>query len=156
MILAFGIYPLAYSLWLSFHKRNFFTRSMDFAGLLQWQAAFADPRMWGALGTTLTYTAVCLVVAAGARPRASRCCSIRDRRGYGVLRALMTLPLVVPPAVTGMMFLLMLDGSFGVLTYLSRRLRHRRSPQADPRHHAHSPCRASCSPTSGNGRPSWC
>jgi multiple sugar transport system permease protein len=28
----------------------------------------------------------------------------------------MTLPLVVPPAVTGMMFLLMLDGSFGVLS----------------------------------------
>ena len=45
MILAFGIYPLAYSLWLSFHKQNFFTRSMDFSGLLQWQAAFADPRM---------------------------------------------------------------------------------------------------------------
>ena len=39
-----------------------------------------------------------------------------DRRGYGVLRALMTLPLVVPPAVTGMMFLLMQDGSFGVLS----------------------------------------
>jgi multiple sugar transport system permease protein len=28
----------------------------------------------------------------------------------------MTLPLVVPPAVTGMMFLLMLDGSFGVIS----------------------------------------
>ena len=28
-----------------------------------------------------------------------------DRSGYGMLRALMTLPLVVPPAVTGMMFL---------------------------------------------------
>ena len=31
------------------------------------------------------------------------------------MRALMTLPLVVPPAVTAMMFLLMLNGSFGVL-----------------------------------------
>src|SRR5205809_710659 len=39
-----------------------------------------------------------------------------DRKGYGLLRALMTLPLVVPPAVTAMMFLLMLDGSFGVLS----------------------------------------
>ena len=29
-----------------------------------------------------------------------------DRKGYGLLRALMTLPLVVPPAVTAMMFLL--------------------------------------------------
>ena len=40
-----------------------------------------------------------------------------DRRGFGVLRALMTLPLVVPPAVTGMMFLLMYDGSFGVISH---------------------------------------
>ena len=39
-----------------------------------------------------------------------------DRKGYGVLRAMMTLPLVIPPAVTGMMFLLMLNGSFGVLS----------------------------------------
>jgi multiple sugar transport system permease protein len=39
-----------------------------------------------------------------------------DRRGYALLRALMTLPLVVPPAVTAMMFLLMLNGSFGVVS----------------------------------------
>ena len=31
------------------------------------------------------------------------------------MRALMTLPLVIPPAVTAMIFLLMLNGSFGVL-----------------------------------------
>src|SRR5436853_603852 len=29
-----------------------------------------------------------------------------DRRGYAILRALMTLPLAVPPAVPGMMFVL--------------------------------------------------
>jgi multiple sugar transport system permease protein len=39
-----------------------------------------------------------------------------ERKGYALLRALMTLPLVIPPAVTAMMFLLMLNGSFGVLS----------------------------------------
>ena len=39
-----------------------------------------------------------------------------DRRGYSILRALMILPLVIPPAVTAMMFLLMLNGSFGVIS----------------------------------------
>jgi multiple sugar transport system permease protein len=34
----------------------------------------------------------------------------------------MTLPLVVPPAVTGLMFLLMQDASFGVFTYYLRAL----------------------------------
>jgi len=116
MILAFGIYPLAYSLWLSFHKQNFFTRSMDFSGLLQWQAAFADPRMWGALATTLTYTAVCLVVELVLGLAIALLLDV-DRRGYGILRALMTLPLVVPPAVTGLMFLLLEDNQYGVLSY---------------------------------------
>ena len=39
-----------------------------------------------------------------------------DRKGFGLMRALMTLPLVVPPAVTGMMFLLMYNNSFGVIS----------------------------------------
>ena len=86
----------------------------------------------------------------------SRCCSIPDRKGYGILRALMTLPLVVPPAVTAMMFLLMLDGSFGVLSRSLYRARAavaaiiRSWPQLD---RAWPAC---CWPTSGNGRRSWC
>jgi multiple sugar transport system permease protein len=38
------------------------------------------------------------------------------------MRALMALPLVVPPAVTGMMFLLMEDAQFGVLSYYGAQL----------------------------------
>ena len=116
MFLAFGIYPLAYSLWLSLHKQNFFTRSMDFTGLLQWQAAFADPRMWSALGTTLTYTVGCLVIELVLGLGIALLLDV-DRPGYGILRALMTLPLVVPPAVTGLMFLLLEDNQYGVLSY---------------------------------------
>jgi multiple sugar transport system permease protein len=116
MFLAFGIYPLAYSLWLSLHKQNFFTRSMDFSGLLQWQAAFADPRMWSALGITLAYTAACLVIELVLGLAIALLLDV-DRPGYGVLRALMTLPLVVPPAVTGLMFLLLEDNQYGVLSY---------------------------------------
>ena len=116
MILAFGIYPLVYSIWLSLHEWNRFTRSFSFVGGDQWAKALGDPRMWHALGVTTTYTVVCLAVEL-ALGRGIALLLDRDRRGYGVLRALMTLPLVVPPAVTGLMFLLMLDGQFGVLTY---------------------------------------
>ena len=40
-----------------------------------------------------------------------------DAPGFGLLRALLTLTLVIPPAITGMMFLLLEDPEFGVLTY---------------------------------------
>ncbi len=116
MILAFGIYPLAYSVWLSLHQRNRFTRQEEFTGLANWIAAFQDVRFVDALWVTVQYTVICLIiqVALGVAIALLLDC---ERRGYGVLRALMTMPLVVPPAVTGLMFLLMQDGQFGVVSY---------------------------------------
>ena len=116
MIVAFGIYPLLYSIWLSLHEWNRFTRSFSFVGAEQWVKALTDPRMWHALGVTTTYTVACLALELALGLGIALLLD-RDRKGYGVLRALMTLPLVVPPAVTGLMFLLMLDGQFGVLTH---------------------------------------
>ncbi|WP_352128662.1 sugar ABC transporter permease [Mesorhizobium sp. dw_380] len=116
MLLVFGIYPLAYSVWLSFHKRNVVSRQLDFAGFHQWARAFSDTRMWHALETTLIYTFIALAVQLALGILIALLLDT-DRKGYGILRALMTLPLVVPPAVTGMMFLLMQDGSFGVLSF---------------------------------------
>jgi multiple sugar transport system permease protein len=111
----FGLYPLLYAIWLSLHKRNPMMRTETLNFTWNWVKLFADERVWGAIGHTYLYTGLA--------------CSIElvlgmliallldtDRRGYGLLRALMTLPLVVPPAAAGMMFLLMLDGSFGVLS----------------------------------------
>lgn len=116
MLIAFGVYPFLYSIWLSLHQWNRFSRAFQWAGTLQWETAFADPRMWNALGITVTYTIVCLALQV-VLGMAIALLLDSDRRGYGVLRALMTLPLVVPPAVAGLMFLLMLDGEYGVLTY---------------------------------------
>jgi multiple sugar transport system permease protein len=115
VLLVFGIYPLLYALWLSLHKRNPATRLSIFDPAWNWTKVFVDERVWGAIGHTFLYTAVALVIELVLGLLIALLLD-SDRRGYGLLRALMTLPLVVPPAVTGMMFLLMLDGSFGVLS----------------------------------------
>ncbi len=116
MLLAFGLYPLLYSFWLSLHERNRFTRQNVFVGLEQWANALHDDRMWHALWVTCIYTFVCLAIQLVLGFLIALLLDT-NRRGYGLLRALMTLPLVVPPAVTGMMFLLMEDAEFGVLSY---------------------------------------
>ncbi len=116
LTLAFGIYPLAYSIWLSFHKQNFFTRRLDFIGLQGWIDVLHDGRMWHSLWITTLYTVVCLIIQL-VLGIAIALLLDTDRPGYGLMRALMTLPLVVPPAVTGMMFLLMEDAQFGVLAH---------------------------------------
>lgn len=115
MLLAFGVYPLLYALWLSLHKRHPVTRISVFDPAWNWTKVFHDERVWGAIGHTFTYTAIAIVIELALGLLIALLLD-SDGKGYGLLRALMTLPLVVPPAVTGMMFLLMLDGSFGVLS----------------------------------------
>ena len=115
-LFVFGLYPVLYSLWLTFYKRNPATRVEKFDPLWNWSKLVADERVWDAVQVTLTYTfaALALQLVLGMLIALLLDC---DRKGFGVLRALMTLPLVVPPAVTGMMFLLMYDGSFGVISH---------------------------------------
>jgi multiple sugar transport system permease protein len=115
LMIVFGIYPLLYALWLSLHKRNPVTRLNVFDPHYNWGKALGDPRVWHAVSDTLLYTSTALVIQLLLGLLIALLLDT-DRKGYGILRALMTLPLVVPPAVTGMMFLLMLDGSFGVLS----------------------------------------
>jgi multiple sugar transport system permease protein len=115
VLIAFGVYPLVYAIWLSLHKRNPVTRQSIFDPAWNWLKIFGDERVWGAIGHTYLYTAVAIVIELVLGLLIALLLD-SDRKGYGVLRAMMTLPLVVPPAVTGMMFLLMLDGSFGVFS----------------------------------------
>ena len=115
VLLIFGVYPLLYALWLSLHKRNPATRISIWDPAYNWLKILGDDRMWGAIGHTYLYTIVAIAIELLLGLLIALLLDT-DRKGYGVLRALMTLPLVVPPAVTGMMFLLMMDGSFGVLS----------------------------------------
>ncbi len=115
LMTVFGIYPLLYAIWLSLHKRNAATRKMTFDPGYNWSKVFEDERVWNAIYNTFFYTGAALVLQLVFGLMIALLLD-SDRKGYGLMRALMTLPLVVPPAVTGMMFLLMLDGSFGVLS----------------------------------------
>jgi multiple sugar transport system permease protein len=115
VLILFGVYPLLYAIWLSVHKRNPVTRISVFEPSWNWGKIFTDERVWGAIGHTYLYTSIAIVIELTLGLLIALLLD-SDRKGYGILRALMTLPLVVPPAVTGMMFLLMLDGSFGVLS----------------------------------------
>jgi multiple sugar transport system permease protein len=115
VLILFGVYPLLYAIWLSVHRRHPVTRLSVFDPAWNWVKIFGDERVWGAIGHTYLYTSVAIVIELMLGLLIALLLD-SDRKCYGILRALMTLPLVVPPAVTGMMFLLMLDGSFGVLS----------------------------------------
>ncbi len=114
MMIVFGIYPLLYAVWLTLNRKHPVTRKLTFAPGYNWGKLFGDERVWNALFNTLLYTSIALVCQLVFGMLIALLLD-SDRRGYGVMRAMMTLPLVIPPAVTAMIFLLMLNGSFGVL-----------------------------------------
>ncbi len=114
-LIVFGVYPILYAIWLSLLRRNPVTRENTWDPAWNWGKLLADQRVWDAIGTTYLYTIVALVIQLSLGLAIAMLLD-SDRKGFGLMRALMTLPLVVPPAVTGMMFLLMYNGSFGVIS----------------------------------------
>jgi multiple sugar transport system permease protein len=115
LMVVFGIYPLLYAIWLSLHRVPPGKRIMVFDPIFNWRRLFTDPEILTAIANTFIYVGVALVLQLALGLLIAMLLDT-DRKGYGVLRALMTLPLVMPPAVTAMMFLLMLNGSFGVIS----------------------------------------
>jgi multiple sugar transport system permease protein len=115
LMVVFGVYPLLYAITLSFYKKNAATRKMVLDFDHNWTKILYDERVWNALFNTFIYTGIALVFQLVLGMLIALLLD-SDRKGYAFLRALMTLPLVIPPAVTAMMFLLMLNGSFGVLS----------------------------------------
>ena len=117
LLIVFTIYPLFYNIWLSFHEYAPFKRRLEYVGFQNWTALWEDARFWGSLSVTFTYFVVVLAIEVVLGMLIALLLD-SDEPGFGVLRALLTLTLVIPPAITGMMFLLIQDPEFGVLTYV--------------------------------------
>jgi multiple sugar transport system permease protein len=114
LMVVFGIYPLYKAIETSLYKKNAATRKLIFDPDHNWTKLFNDERVWDALYNTLFYTGIALFFQLVLGMLIALLLD-SDRKGYALMRAMMTLPLVIPPAVTAMMFLLMLNGSFGVI-----------------------------------------
>jgi multiple sugar transport system permease protein len=117
MLLVFAVFPLAYNIYLSFHEFAIFKRSLVFVGWENWLKLFSDTRLFNALVINITYTVVCLTVQLVLGFLIALLLDT-DERGFGVMRALFSLALVIPPAITGMMFKMMEDPQFGMIAWV--------------------------------------
>ncbi|MBX2826468.1 MAG: sugar ABC transporter permease [Gammaproteobacteria bacterium] len=121
ILIIFALFPFFYNIWLSFHEFVPRKRALKFVGTENWAKLMEDSRLWGALWITLLYTFVCLVIQLVLGLGIALLLD-SDDPGYGLLRGVLTLTLVIPPAITAMMFLLMEDAQFGLITYLLNHL----------------------------------
>lgn len=116
ILLVFTVYPLLYNIWLSFHEFLPRKRTLAFVGLDNWKQIWSDSRFWGSLAVTFAYFFIALILEI-ALGMAIALLLDAELPGFGVLRAVLSMTLVIPPAIAGMMFLLMEDPQFGVLTW---------------------------------------
>lgn len=117
LLLVFTIYPLLYNIWLSFHEFVPRKRALQYVGTANWVQLWNDTRFWSSLGVTFTYFAIALFFEL-VLGMAIALLLDAELPGFGGLRAVLSMTLVIPPAIAGMMFLLMEDSQFGAITYL--------------------------------------
>jgi len=117
LLVVFALFPFFYNVWLSFQEFVPRERALQYVGIDNWVKLFTDGRMWGALGVTLMYTGLCLIVQVALGLGIAMLLD-SDDPGFGILRGVLTLTLVIPPAITGMMFLLLEDAQYGLITWM--------------------------------------
>ncbi|MEM7047515.1 MAG: sugar ABC transporter permease [Pseudomonadota bacterium] len=116
ILCAFAIYPLFYNIWLSFHEYAPFKRRIEFVGWENWIKLFQDERLIDSFSVTVTYFVIALTIQV-VLGMALALLLDSDAPGYGFLRGVLTLTLVIPPAIVGMIFLLLEDPEFGIMSY---------------------------------------
>jgi multiple sugar transport system permease protein len=122
ILLLVGIFPLIYSLVVSFQNVTMTEVDTSFAGLLNYKQLFRDTRLWHALAHTAIITVVALPLELVFGFLLAQL--FLDRMpGRQIFVALLVLPTVLSPIVAGATWRLMFDVRFGpvgqILSFLA-------------------------------------
>ena len=116
MLIVFAIIPFFYNIYLSFHEFVPLKRALIFVGWENWIKLFTDGVFWGSLKVSLYYTFVCLIIQLVLGMGIALLID-SDDPGFGIIRSILTLTLVIPPAIAGMIFLIMEDANYGLIPW---------------------------------------
>ncbi len=114
LLLALNLYPLVSNIVLAFTNAELTGGGWTWVGLGNFVTVFGDPRYLAALRTTAVFT----LVAVGVELLLGFGVALALRRafiGRGVLLIALLVPMMLSPAVMGMFWNLILNGSYGVL-----------------------------------------
>lgn len=117
-ILAVMGFPLLYLVWMSLHRWSLVGFDAPrFVGLANFLQLAEDGRFIDALGRTFWFTALGL---ASNLPLGLGIALLMHERfaGRGICRALLILPMVATPAAMGLVWVIMLDPTLGIVRYL--------------------------------------
>ncbi len=112
MILGIGLFPLLYSLGISFLNMDLQRQAGQFVGLKNYLAALGDMRMWEALGHTLVFIVVSVSLELGLGLILAQAL-IGRLPGKRVIMPLLILPVVMAPLIVGYTWRMLWDTQYG-------------------------------------------
>jgi multiple sugar transport system permease protein len=117
VLLLVGLFPLIYSLIVSFQGIGMIEQDTSFQGLLNYKTLFHDVRLWQSLGHTLIFTAVALPIELVLGLLLAHL-FLEKMPGRAIFIALLTLPTMISPIVSGATWRLLFDHHFGPINQI--------------------------------------
>jgi multiple sugar transport system permease protein len=113
------VLPLAFSFYVSFHRWDLTVvpSRLTWIGLRNYVSLLTDPEIWRVLRFTLLYTFTC-VAGELVLGLALALLLNRARFGQGVFIALLILPMMMAPIVTGLAWRLMFNPTYGAINQI--------------------------------------
>jgi ABC-type sugar transport system permease subunit len=124
MTLALGVYPMVYSLWMSFVSYDLLRIhefGTPFVGLTNYVAVFSDPRFAQTVVNTILFTVLAVSGTVVFGLLLSQVLSARYR-GRTALRMLVCVPWFVPPAVASAIWMWMLNTDRSPINFLLQQI----------------------------------
>lgn len=117
IILGLGIFPVCYSIWLSFNKVNPLSFELDFMGLENYVQILTNGKFWQSIGITLYFCVVSIALQIVLGIMVSMLLN-QKFMGRGLVRALILLPWAVPTIVNANLWNWILNSNYGILNRL--------------------------------------
>ena len=116
LIGVFALIPIGWSLLLSLQSTNLIAPA-HYVGLANYRALTKDPQFRSAIGHTLVYTVLFVPISVGGALGIAVALN-RKIRGIRFYRLAVFVPLVTSTVATGIIFLWLLDPTFGLVNYI--------------------------------------
>ena len=117
VLLFIGLFPLVYSLIVSFQSITMMAQDTSFQGLANYARLLSDVRLWKALGHTAIFTAIALP-AELILGLAMAYLFLERMPGRQIFVALLLLPTVISPIVAGATWRLLFDNRYGPINQI--------------------------------------
>ena len=117
LLLLIGLFPLVYTLIVSFQNINLIDVDTSFQGLLNYKQLFDDRRLWESILHTLIFMVIALPIELVLGMLLALLC-LERLPGKQIFVALLILPTVISPIVAGAAWRLLFDNRFGPINQI--------------------------------------